>query len=104
MQVNERIRPVRTHDFLTAERIALTIDQHLGIVGALLADDVKLASRLLGAHIAESMAVVEQRVAAAFARMTTRESRRPGGGVAAGAGGGRRRPPQPRAARKPRRR
>ena len=70
MAVNERIRPVRTHDFLTAERIALTIEQHLGVVGALLADDVKLAARLLTNHIGESMDVVEQRVAAAFARMT----------------------------------
>lgn len=75
-QVNERIRPVRTHDFLTSERITLTIQQHLGVVGALLADDVKLASRLLLSHIGESMDVVEQRVAVAFARMTTREPRR----------------------------
>lgn len=78
MQVNERIRPVRTQDFLTAERIMLTIEQHLGVIGALLADDVKLAHRLLTSHIGESMAVVEQRVAVAFARMTTREPRRPG--------------------------
>jgi DNA-binding GntR family transcriptional regulator len=78
MQVNERIRPVRTQDFLTAERITLTIEQHLGVIGALLADDVKLAHRLLTSHIGESMAVVEQRVAVAFARMTTREPRRPG--------------------------
>jgi DNA-binding GntR family transcriptional regulator len=79
LQVNERIRPVRTHDFLTSARITLTIDQHLGVVGALLADDVKLAGRLLTAHIGESMEVVEQRVAVAFARMTTREPRRPAG-------------------------
>jgi DNA-binding GntR family transcriptional regulator len=78
-QVNERIRPVRTQDFLTAERITLTIEQHLGILGALLADDLKLAGRLLSQHIGESMSVVEQRVAAAFARMSTRVDHRRAG-------------------------
>jgi len=73
VQVNERIRPVRTHDFLSGGRIGLTIEQHLGIVGALLADDEKQAGKLLATHIGESMAVVEQRVAAAFARMSRRE-------------------------------
>jgi DNA-binding GntR family transcriptional regulator len=71
-QVNERIRPVRTHDFMTFGRIGLTIEQHLGIVGALLADDTKQAGKLLALHIGESMSVVEQRVAAAFARMSRR--------------------------------
>jgi DNA-binding GntR family transcriptional regulator len=71
-QVNERIRPVRTHDFLSSGRIGLTIEQHLGIVGALLADDARQAGKLLAAHIGESMAVVEQRVATAFARMSRR--------------------------------
>lgn len=75
-QVNERIRPVRTHDFLTRGRIELTIEQHLGIVGALLADDPGHAGKLLDAHIGESMAVVEQRVAAAFARMSRRPTPR----------------------------
>jgi DNA-binding GntR family transcriptional regulator len=73
-QVNERIRPVRTHDFMTSGRLALTIEQHLGIVGALLADDARQAGKLLAAHVGESMAVVEQRVAAAFARMSRRPS------------------------------
>lgn len=72
LQVNERIRPVRTHDFLTSGRIQLTIGQHLGIVGALLADDVKQAGKLLATHVGESMGVVEERVAAAFARMSRR--------------------------------
>src|SRR5262245_37687666 len=71
-QVNERIRPVRTHDFMTFGRIGLTIEQHLGILGALLADDTKQAGKLLALHIGESMSVVEQRVAAAFARMSRR--------------------------------
>jgi DNA-binding GntR family transcriptional regulator len=71
-RINERIRPVRSHDFLTTERITLTIEQHLGVVGALLGEDRALAARLLRAHIGESMAVVEQRVAAAIARMSRR--------------------------------
>ena len=71
-QVNERIRPVRTHDFLTRGRIELTIEQHLGIVGALLAGDTAQGAKLLDAHVGESMDVVEQRVAAAFARMSRR--------------------------------
>ncbi len=71
-RLNERIRPVRSHDFLTAERIRLTIEQHLGVLGALLADDAELGARLLRSHIGESMDVVEQRVAAAFARMSRR--------------------------------
>ena len=30
--INARIRPVRMYDFLTSDRVHLTIDQHLGIV------------------------------------------------------------------------
>jgi DNA-binding GntR family transcriptional regulator len=74
VQVNERIRPIRTQDFLSSGRIGLTVEQHLGIVGALLADDPRQAARLLAAHIGESMAVVERRAAAAFARMSRRPS------------------------------
>ena len=67
--VNERIRLVRVHDFLTSERIELTIDQHLGIVRAVLGGDAEEAARALDAHLSESLAVVEQRAAAALARM-----------------------------------
>jgi DNA-binding GntR family transcriptional regulator len=77
VQVNERIRPIRTQDFLSSGRIGLTIEQHLGIVGALLADDVRQAAKLLAAHVGESMAVVERRAAAAFARMSRRPPPRP---------------------------
>jgi len=77
VQVNERIRPIRTQDFLASGRIVLTIEQHLGIVGALLADDGPQAAKLLATHIGESMAVVERRAATAFARMSRRSPPRP---------------------------
>ena len=67
--INERIRLVRIHDFLSPERIALTISQHLGIVEAVLADTIGVAERRLQHHLAESLAVVEQRAATALARM-----------------------------------
>jgi DNA-binding GntR family transcriptional regulator len=67
--VNERIRSVRMHDFLTEERVQLTIVQHLSIVEAVLADDLDLALRRFEAHLGESMTVVEDRATRALARM-----------------------------------
>ena len=69
--VNERIRVVRMHDFLTAERVGTTIQQHLEILEAVLASDLPLALDRFGRHLGESMAVVEQRAAQALARMAT---------------------------------
>ena len=37
--VNERIRVVRVHDFLTEERIRTTVEEHLGIIDGLLDGD-----------------------------------------------------------------
>lgn len=70
--INERIRIVRMHDFLTSERIHATIEQHLGILAALLANEVDLAQRNLVEHLAESADVVQERAATAIARMLTR--------------------------------
>lgn len=67
--VNERIRVVRMHDFLTAERVGATIAQHLAIVVSLSHGDVDQAASDLLAHLNESMAVVEQRAALSLARM-----------------------------------
>jgi DNA-binding GntR family transcriptional regulator len=67
--VNERIRAVRMHDFLTADRIRATIDQHLGIVRALRRDTVAVATARLTVHLTDSIAVVEARAEAALARM-----------------------------------
>jgi len=68
-RVNERIRPVRMHDFVTIERIEATIDQHVGVLDAVIDGQEELARERLDAHFAESVAVVEQRAAAALARM-----------------------------------
>jgi DNA-binding GntR family transcriptional regulator len=69
--INERIRLVRIYDFLTPERIATTVIQHLGIVDAVIAGDVAGADDELNAHLSESLAVVEQRASTALARMIT---------------------------------
>lgn len=71
-KVNERIRIVRMQDFLTVERIELTIEQHLGVVEAFLADDLDLAEGRLIGHFAESLDVVEERAALTIARMLER--------------------------------
>jgi DNA-binding GntR family transcriptional regulator len=68
--VNERIRIVRMHDFRSPDRVARTIGQHLGIVDAVLAEDTELAVRRFDRHLAESLAVVEQRTLEAIAAMT----------------------------------
>lgn len=67
--VNERIRMVRMHDFLSEERVRRTISQHLDIVDAVLMGDLTLAVARFGVHLGESMAVVEDRASRALARM-----------------------------------
>jgi DNA-binding GntR family transcriptional regulator len=68
-QVNERIRPVRSHDFMTIGRIATTVEEHLGILEAVLAIHTEKAVTLLERHIGESQTVVEQAVAKVLERM-----------------------------------
>lgn len=67
--LNERIRPVRTHDFVTTGRIADTIEQHLGILEAVMAKKPAKAADLLEAHILQSQGVVEGAVARTLERM-----------------------------------
>lgn len=71
-KVNERIRIVRMQDFLTAERVAQTIEQHLAVLDPLLAGALPLAEQRLVGHFAESLAVVEERAAVTIARMLER--------------------------------
>jgi DNA-binding GntR family transcriptional regulator len=78
--VNARIRPVRMHDFLTEDRILLTIEQHLGIVETVLAGDLPDAVRRMRSHVGESMEVVEGRVTRAITQMALRRSRSPRAG------------------------
>ncbi len=68
-QVNERIRIVRMQDFLTPERITETIADHIGIVEAVLIGDLAAAERRFAEHLDASIAVVEERVGRAVARM-----------------------------------
>ena len=77
-QVNDRIRIVRMQDFLTTGRIDETVDEHLGIVEAVLLGDLSDAERRFALHVSQSIAVVEERVAAAIARMLGNTSS-PGG-------------------------
>jgi DNA-binding GntR family transcriptional regulator len=69
-RVGERIRPVRTHDFVTPGRIGETIAQHVQILDAVLGSPAEAAQRL-DAHILESQRIVEAAVGAALERMLT---------------------------------
>jgi DNA-binding GntR family transcriptional regulator len=67
--VNERIRIVRIHDFLTVGRIKATIAEHLSIVDALLENDTPLAEDRLTRHLSVSRKVVERRASKALSQM-----------------------------------
>ncbi|WP_052281069.1 GntR family transcriptional regulator [Nocardia vulneris] len=67
--VNSRIRHVRMYDFMVNNRIETTIAEHLGILDAVLAEDLSLAYRLLHTHIGASLDVVLDRVTRAIAAM-----------------------------------
>jgi DNA-binding GntR family transcriptional regulator len=68
-RVNERIRPVRTYDFITSGRIGTTVTQHLEILDTVLNKEVDSAALLLDRHISESQHVVELAVARVLERM-----------------------------------
>lgn len=74
--VNARIRPARMHDFFTEDRIALTIDQHLGIVESVLGGDIEKAVGRMRTHVGESMEIVERRAARAITQMILGRGRR----------------------------
>lgn len=70
-QVNERIRIVRSQDFLSGARITQTIVEHIAITEAVLAGDIDGACARFVAHLDRSVSVVEERVNQAIARMIT---------------------------------
>ncbi|MEU8196691.1 GntR family transcriptional regulator [Microbispora amethystogenes] len=74
--VNARIRAVRMYDFLTADRITLTILQHLEIVEEVLAGRLEDALTAMRRHVGESMDVVERRAARAITQMALNRGRR----------------------------
>jgi DNA-binding GntR family transcriptional regulator len=67
--VNDRIRIVRMQDFLTADRVSETVEQHLAIVDAVLGGEIELAVTRFDSHLTESLLVVEERTLRAIARM-----------------------------------
>lgn len=73
LSVNSRIRHVRMYDFMVNNRIETTIAEHLGILDAILADDLPLGYRLLHTHIGESLDVVLERISRAIAAMSMAE-------------------------------
>ena len=73
--VNERIRIVRVHDFLTEERILATVEEHLGIIDGLLDGTVETAAERLEVHIDESARVASGRAMTAMVRMLAGRAR-----------------------------
>jgi len=73
--VNERIRIVRVHDFLTEERILTTVQEHLGIIDGLLEGTVDTTVERLEMHIDESARVASGRAMNAMVRMLAGRAR-----------------------------
>ncbi len=61
LTVNQRIRPVRMHDYLTEDRVAATISEHIEIAELVLRNKLIEARDSLRFHVGESQAVVEAR-------------------------------------------
>lgn len=74
--VNIRIRPVRMHDFLDADRIEVSIAEHLEILDAIIAKEIVEAAELMKRHIGISLDVVEDRAARAMTQMMRLRNRR----------------------------
>ena len=74
--VNARIRPVRMYDFMIADRIAVSITEHLDITDAVIAHEFDRAAALMRQHIGDSLDVVEERAANAMATMVRSRGRR----------------------------
>lgn len=56
--INRRLHILRTRDFMAADRVNLTFNEHAGIVRCLLAGDARRAQAMLRSHILESHAFV----------------------------------------------
>jgi DNA-binding GntR family transcriptional regulator len=77
-QANRRIRSVRMYDYLTEDRMAATITEHIGIAELVVRDRLPQALEALRAHVGASREVVMERAAAALAmtRMMASEEQR----------------------------
>jgi DNA-binding GntR family transcriptional regulator len=69
--VNDRIRVVRMQNFVHRQRIAVTIEQHLAILDALIEGRPQLAGTLMEAHLDEALSQASERAAQAIERMMT---------------------------------
>ena len=67
--IDARIRVLRVHDFLTEDRIAATIADHLEIVRTIREGDADAAAAFMRAHVQRSALVVRERVGQALSRM-----------------------------------
>jgi DNA-binding GntR family transcriptional regulator len=68
-RVNDRIRMVRMRDFLTADRITATVDEHLGLLDLVITGDLDGALAAYDDHLQASFDVVAERVASALLDM-----------------------------------
>lgn len=75
VRVNQQIRLVRMYDFLTPERVATTIDEHLHIVDLLIVGELVEGRAALSEHIGASFGAVESAVHAVTARLLARPTR-----------------------------
>jgi len=77
-QTNRRIRSVRMYDYLTEDRMAATIAEHIGIAELVVRDRLPQALEALRAHVGASREVVMERAAAALemTRLMAREEQR----------------------------
>lgn len=69
--INARIRLVRVHDFLDADRVRATVRQHLAILDAVEDGDAEKAGALMIVHIIESQHAVVDAAARAQAAFAT---------------------------------
>ncbi|MEA2171868.1 MAG: hypothetical protein QOF76_5168 [Solirubrobacteraceae bacterium] len=69
-EINDRIRPLRVHEFIVADRVSETITEHREILRAILAGEDLAAGAFMRAHISRSALVVRTRMADALARMS----------------------------------
>jgi DNA-binding GntR family transcriptional regulator len=68
VEVNERVRSVRRHDFDEPTRVRSAIDEHVEILEHVLAGRLTEARSTLHAHLGESLAVVVERAAQSLSR------------------------------------
>ncbi len=73
--VNQRIRPVRMHDYLTADRMSATIAEHIGIAELVLSGKLPEALDALRVHVGDSQGVVVSRAGRMLRNTLTGENR-----------------------------